>query len=63
MITSVLLLEASTLLFAFGTSYWVLLIARFLQGIKILHKGLLTLTGASSGAMWTASMALVAGLE
>jgi len=47
MICSIILLEASTLLFAFGTSYWVLLIARILQG-------------ASSGVMWTASMSLVA---
>jgi MFS family permease len=47
MLVGLAVLLASTLLFAYGTFFWVLVIARMLQGI-------------ASGITWTSGMALVA---
>jgi len=47
MLGGMFVLESSSILFAFGTSYWVLLIARMLQGF-------------SSGVTWCAGFAMIA---
>ena len=47
MLGGMFVLESSTLLFAFGTDYYVLLVARLLQGL-------------SSGISWCSGLAMVA---
>ena len=47
MLGGMFVLESSSILFAFGTNYWVLLIARMLQGF-------------SSGVTWCAGFAMIA---
>jgi DHA1 family solute carrier family 18 vesicular amine transporter 1/2 len=47
MLGGMFILESSSILFAYGNTYWVLLVARMLQGL-------------SSGITWCAGFAMIA---